>query len=183
MTEAEKLAHYLGLEYEVRLIKKKDAYELGIPELGLRVSGEDIPAAHAKLMAAKDEWITELCAQKLYSWIVKPGGAGDASHGIVRLQAPGLKQQLTPFAVKAVVVTVLMLVASMFVGNAITTAGRGLERDLHRIPEWSDEKVEKYRMNARRIVAKLQPIMVELRPLFDAGNATLPAPEADKENR
>lgn len=182
MTEADRLSHYLGLEYEVRLIRKKDAYELGIPELGLRVSSKDMPDAYAKLMSAKDEWITELCAQKLYNWIVLPG-AGESRQGAVQFHAPGLKQQLVPFTVKAVVVTVLMLVAGMFVGDAITSAGRGLERDLHRIPEWSDEKVEKYRMNARRIVTKLQPIMVELRPLLDADNTSSTTVEAEKANK
>lgn len=176
MTAPESLQHFLSLDYEVRVARKAGRYELTILELGLRKSGPDMAAAYQQLMAAKEELITELCAQGLQHWITPPGGMGGVGGtSQVSIQAPSLKQQLLPFAIKAGVVAVLLLIVGMFIGNALTSAGRGLERDLHRIPEWSEEKVEKYRTNARRIVAKLLPIAQELRPLFDAGNATAAA--------
>lgn len=180
MSDTEKLNHYLGLEYEVRVVRQGATFHVGIPELGLHKSGKDMAAAHSELMAAKDEWLRELCAQGLYSWIVEPGGGaggGEVSGGTVRLQTQNLKQQLTPFAIKAVVVVLLLLGVSAFLGSAISAAGRGLERDLHRIPEWSDEKVEKYRLNAQRIAKKLKPIFAEILPLVQAGqNATSTGP-------
>lgn len=166
MNDAEKLEYYLGLDYEVRIVHKDDGFELGIPELGLRKGGKDVAKVHAELMAAKDEWIRELCAQRLYSWIMEPGGG---FVGTQRVQPQSLKQQLTPFAIKTAVVAIMLLAVGTFLGSAISAAGRGMERDLHRIPEWSDEKVEKYRTNARRIAEKLRPIFAEIMPLLQAG--------------
>ncbi len=168
MTDDNRLSDYLQLQYEVRMVFKDGTYHLAIPELGLHQSDADMQKAHEKLMAAKEEWLRELCAQKLYSWIVAPGGGGGGGGGggTTRLELPSVRQQLTPFAIKTSVVVVILLTIGMFVGNAVTSAGRGMERDLHRIPSWSEEKVEKYRLHTREIVQKLKPIFDEITPLL-----------------
>lgn len=192
------LDHYLALEYEVRLVHRGDCYLAGIPELGLHLSGKDATKLLEDLQAARLKWIRELYDLQLTSWIIAPGGGAFGYQGGSLGGRRSLREALTPFAIKSVVVALMLLLSGLYLGSMLANVGKnveqvlasasgGMERDLHNVAKWPDEKVEKSRIEMHGIVTKLTPIAAEFAPLFQAlsgarGDNTTTNATADQES-
>jgi len=173
------LDHYLALEYEVRMVRRGDRYLAGIPELGLHLSGSDPTRLLEDVQSARVKWIRELYDLQLTGWIIAPGGRPFGYQEGAAAGRRSLREALTPFAIKALVVSLMLLLSGLYLGSMLSNAGKNvglvlanvggdMERNVHNIAKWPDEKVEKTRIEMRGIVTKLTPVAAEFAPLFQS---------------
>ncbi|MDO9067766.1 MAG: hypothetical protein Q7W05_04850 [Deltaproteobacteria bacterium] len=168
------LEEYLLAPYEVRVRPKGGgSYLFYIPELGLQHACKSLDEALPVLMSQKEEYLHRFAVEGLLSWVARPGQKPEAASAA----SPGLVRALLPFAIKAVVVTVLFLGAASVIGNGLNNLGRNLEQGLEGISRWSPDKVDLYRDRSAGIAQKLGPIVRELVVMFDR---SVPINPADK---
>lgn len=174
MQSEEQLAHCLGFQYEVRVRRVNAKFELFLPELNLRSSHEDLATAYAQLDKRREEWIRELAAEGLWSWIVPPSQTSCQVGGVASSGAPTGTLRVEQgfggfklFLAKTAVVLVLLLSVGGLAVRGISGAGYSAEKNLDGIVNWPEEKVVRYTKHARDIVTKLKPIFDEIAVLFD----------------
>jgi hypothetical protein len=180
MQQDDRLQQFLSRNYEVRVRHDGSKYDLFIAELNLRERHSDLAQAYANLQKRREDWIRELAAEDLWSWIVEPGSVGSGgpaqtqgSSAPIRVEAGG---GLKLFFIKGAIVTTLLLVVLAFLARGLTEAGYRAEKGLDGIVNWPEEKVLRYSKHARDIVAKLRPIANEVRVLFERDPVD-PAPQ------
>ncbi|MDP3426238.1 MAG: hypothetical protein Q8S17_02505, partial [Humidesulfovibrio sp.] len=122
----------------------------------------------------REEWIRELAAEGLWSWIVPPGQAPGQTGGVASSGAPTGTLRVEQgfggfklFLAKTAIILVLLLSVGGLAVRGVSNAGYSAEKNLDGIVNWPEEKVVRYTKHARGIVAKLKPIFDEIAVLFD----------------
>lgn len=155
---------YLDADYEIRVRAKGGGrFLFFIPELGLQHVASDLTEALPELKRQQQAHLRRYADENLLHWVLKPGQMPPPDEA----KGPGLARTLLPFAIKAVVVTVLFLGAVNIIGAGLGKVGRGVESGIDGIVRWSPEKVEDMRLRMATIAKKLGPAAREFSGMFD----------------
>lgn len=175
MDNEARLAHHLGLSYDIHVRQIGGRHIFFIRELGIRHENADLAQGYRECIEKKDAWLRDLAEEGLWDWMVEPGALGGAS----ALAPPkSVLSDLKPFLIKLTLVGVLLFALVTVVSKSLRETGYNLEKKLDAITRMEPESVEMHRAKAHAIAGKLRPIAQEILSIFRAEAESAPAPAA-----
>jgi len=164
------LDYYQSLNYDIRLRRKGKHFVLAIMELGIVEKSEDLTMAYEKIQAAKEAYFRSMIEDDFADSIVKPADFNTTIKPTSLANRPNLENFLIKTGIVAIVITLFVF----FIVNPAVKYNynklKSIEREFKGIADWSDERVEKYKLRARNIARKIKPIAEEVKIVWESAS-------------
>ena len=169
------LEYYKKLQYEVITKKRKNRFEVIIPELAIIEEDESLEKAYEKLESEKEKYFQEMIENDYQDYIKEPEG-----EKIKKEYIPGLTNYLKKLTITLIIVIFLGIVGMKVtldevkretlrivspdnVLRELIDESCRFREVLKNIP---DERKEEIRLELRKTVKEIKPFFDEFRPLF-----------------
>ena len=166
----------MAYEYEIVFKKKKDKFVFMIPDLFLIASDPDLEAAYRELMAKKEAFFNQMLEDGDHDMIPEP-----SYHGMWK---KGGLPVLKPFAIKAILVLVIMsligVVGGYMLKQTVTVAissisdrlspanlGKAVYVNAVAVNSMTPQAREENLMRIKTIVTAYKPFVEEMWPLLE----------------
>ena len=176
MKEIKKLSDYLALEYEMRVGRKDGFFVVGIPELGIVKKSLKCEEAIAEANTAREALLKSFFENGYAAWIPAPVEGGSPPLKIRNGSGSlweAIRRAIIPIVIIAVTVILLACLMRPIISRMglkvtkIETKFKKIETKFKSLEDLSDEKVELYRMRARKICGRIKPITDEIKVLWE----------------
>ena len=184
------LEYYKKLQYEVITKKRKNRFEVIIPELAIIEEDESLEKAYEKLESEKEKYFQEMIENDYQDYIKEPEG-----EKIKKEYIPDLTNYLIKLTITVLVIIFLGVVGMKVTLDKVEHETRSILsirpenilrelldgscriRDI--ISSISDERQEEIRLEVRKTIKQIKPFFDEFKPLFK----DIPTKKPEKENR
>ena len=184
------LEYYKKLQYEVITKKRKNRFEVIIPELAIIEEDESLEKAYKKLELEKEKYFQTMIENGYQDYIKEPEGGK-----IKKEYIPDLTNYLIKLTITVLVIIFLGVVGMKVTLDKVEHETRSIlsirpENTFRELLDGScrirdmisnipDERKEELKLELRKTVKEIKPFFDEFRPLFK----DIPTEESEKENR
>ena len=181
------LEYYKKLQYEVITKKRKNRFEVIIPELAIIEEDESLEKAYEKLELEKEKYLQTMIENGYQDYIKEPGGGK-----IKKEYIPGLTNYLLKLVMTILIITLFGVVGMEYTLDKVKDETRSIlsimpENTFRELLDGScrirdmisnipDERKEELKLELRKTVKEIKPFFDEFRPLFK----DIPTEESEK---